>query len=216
MKIRTIAMALAVAGTPAVLAAQQGTPPAQGQHGEHGQHHRGERGARGMRGQQGGRGGLRMLINRRQQLNLTDAQVQRLTAIQQRLESQNRTLMERLRTQRQQAGLPELRQPRGEGEGRAARPRRERGERPQLTEQQRQALQRFREQAQPIREQIRQNQQAAVREAQGVLTEQQRQQVQQWMSQHRGRRGGAEGHGRRGRRGEHHQGSQGQVPAPRS
>ncbi|HYH80649.1 MAG TPA: hypothetical protein VEX86_12670 [Longimicrobium sp.] len=202
MKIRTIAMALAVAGMPSLAAAQQGTPPAQGQHG---QHHRGEGQMRGQRG-----GGLQALIARRQQLNLSDAQVQRLTAIQQRMQSQNQALMERLRAQRRQAGLPEMAPARGEGGRDAQRgERRQRGtraQRPQLTEQQREALRRFRQQSEPTRQQIMQNRQAALRDAQAVLTEQQRQQVQQWMSQ-RGRRGGRDGHqGRRGRgRGQHEQ-----------
>jgi hypothetical protein len=217
MKIRTIAMALAVAGTPALLAAQQGTPPVQGQRA------RPQLDSRGMRGHADGRFPLRALINRRQQLNLTDAQVQRLTAIQQRLESQNRPLMERLRAQRQQAGLPEMRRPQQGERGQAARGRRqgERRQRPQLTEQQRQALTRFREQSQPLRQQIQQNVQAAARDARAVLTEQQRQQVQQLMER-RGRRGGRrDGQGRRnrgehhGQRGQHQHQGHGQQSAPR-
>ena len=204
MKIRTFAVAIALAGTPAVLAAQQ-TPAPRGDHAGHGQ----LRGARGGFGEGRERGALRALLAHRQQLNLTDAQVSRLTAISQRLESQNAPLMQRLQTLRQQSGLPERRAFRRAGQGQGQQGQwqgqqgrqRQRGERPQLTEQQRQAMQQFRQQAQPIMQQIRQNTQAAMREGQAVLTQQQRQQIQQLMQQRRGERGGR-GEGWQGRRGQ--------------
>lgn len=206
MKIRTIAMALAVAGTPALLAAQQGTPPPQGQpHAEH---------ARGMRGKGHPRGGVEALIARRQELNLTDAQVQRLTAIQQRVESQNRVLGERLRAQRQASGLPDFRPQPGQRAipGQSQDPeamRARRGQRPQLTDAQREQLRRFHEQAKPTMDEMRTNMQSAMREVQGVLTEQQRTQIQQWHREHGGRRG------RRGDfRGHRGRGEQTPPPAP--
>jgi hypothetical protein len=195
MKIRSFAVAMALAGAPAVLAAQQGTAPAAGQH-QHGQ-----RGAWGQRGERRGGGALQALLAHRQELNLTDAQVQRLTAISQRLEQQNAPLQAQLRQLFTQAGLPDFRARReqgqqGEQQGQAR-------QRPQLTEQQRQAFQRVRQQAQPIRQQMRKNMQAAVQEAKGVLTQQQQDQVKQYIQQHR-RQGEGRGEGRgqwQGRRG---------------
>jgi predicted transglutaminase-like cysteine proteinase len=179
MKIRSIAAALALAAAPGLLAAQQ-TQPAQA----HARH-------QGQRGEH--RGGIQALIARRDQLHLSADQVSRLQAIQQRLESQDRPLQERMRTLFQQSGLPDFRARRAE-RGAQGQPR---AQRPQLTEQQRQQLKQLREQAKPIREQMRQNRQAALREVQGVLTAEQKQQVQQWRQQHQQRRG-EHGHGRRG------------------
>ena len=195
MKIRSFAAALALAAAPGLLAAQQ-TQPAQA-HARHGGWQHGQRGEH--------RGGIQALISRRDQLHLTAAQVSRLQSIQQRLESQDRPLQDRMRALFQQSGLPDFRARRaergvqGQGQGQRAR-------RPQLTEQQRQALRRVREQAKPIREQMRQNHQAALREVQAVLTPAQKQQVQQWRQQHQHRRGERR-HG--GRHGEHRQGQQG-------
>src|SRR3712207_2331904 len=119
MKIRTYAMALALAATPALVAAQEQTTPRQGHGEQHGmrQHRRG-----GIDGQRGPRqGGYQQLLRYRQQLGLTDAQVSRLQAIRQRLESQNAPIVQRVEAARRQAGLPELRARRGErgprGEG---------------------------------------------------------------------------------------------------
>lgn len=189
MKIRTYAVALALAAAPGLLAAQQ-TTPGQGRGEQRGawQDRRG-----GLRGERGGQA----LLRYRQQLGLTDAQVQRLQAIRQRLESQNAPIVQRIDAARRQAGLPELRARRGEGgEQQRAMRRQRRGERPQLTEQQRQAFQHFREQVRPLHEQMQRNRQEALREAQAVLTPQQRQQVQQLIREHRGHRG------ERGRRGQ--------------
>lgn len=220
MKIRTYAFALALAGAPVLLAAQQTAP--QGRADQRG----GWEDRRG--GEQGGRqGGEQALLRYRQQLGLTDAQVSRLQAIQQRLQSRNAPIAERVEAARRQAGLPEFRGRRGQGvqgqrgrgegeQGRRGRGegaqgtqgRRDRaeggraqgGQRPQLTDQQRQAMQRFREQVKPLHEQMLRNRQDALREAQAVLTPQQRQQVQQLMQEHRrGRDGDARGE-RQGRR----------------
>ena len=199
MKIRTYAIALALAGAPVLLAAQQ-TPP-QGRGDQHGAW-QDRRGARGER-----QGGYQALLRYRQQLGLSDAQVSRLQAIQQRLQSRNAPIVERVEAARRQAGLPELRTRRGQGEQgmrgqrrrgrgeqgmegqRGRRGRAQAGERRQLTDQQRQAVQRFREQVKPLHEQMLRNRQEALREAQAVLTPQQRQQVQQLIQEHRGRRG---------------------------
>jgi len=185
MKIRTYAIALALAGAPVVLAAQQTTPQGRAD----------QRGAwqdrRGGRGMQGGRQGREQaLLRYRQQLGLTDAQVSRLQSIHQRLESRNQPIVQRIDAARRQAGLPDFRARRGEGgQQRQRAMHRQRGERPQLTDQQREAVRRFREQVKPLQEQLRQNRQEAMREAQAVLTPQQRQQVQQLIREHRGQRG---------------------------
>jgi hypothetical protein len=183
MKIRSFAIALALTGAPAVLAAQQGTAPAAGQH----QHARGQRGER--------QGRVQALLAHRQELKLTDGQVQRLTAIGQRLQQRNAALQQRMRALFQQSGLPDFR---------ARREQRQQGhpaQRPQLTDQQRQAIRHLREQARPLREQMRQNQRAAVQEAKGVLTQQQQDQIKQYARQHRGQRHGRH-EGRRGERGQ--------------
>ena len=198
MKIRTYAIALALAGAPVLLAAQQ-TPP-QGRGDQHGAW-QDRRGARGER-----QGGYQALLRYRQQLGLSDAQVSRLQSIQQRLQSRNAPIVERVEAARRQAGLPELRARRGQGEQgmqgqrrRGQRGRAQAGERRQLTDQQRQAMQRFREQVKPLHEQMLRNRQEAMREAQAVLTPQQRQQVQQLIQERRGRDGDARGQ-RQGRR----------------
>lgn len=200
MKIRTFAAVLVMAGAPALLAAQQ-TPP---------QVDRAPQRGEWRRGGQDGQG----LIRFRQQLGLSDAQVSRLQAIQQRTQQRNAPIMQRIDAARRQAGLPEIRRrgEGGEGQQRAMRGRRggrgRDGARPQLTEQQRQAFQRFREQVRPLHEQLRQNRQSAMQEARSVLTEQQRQQVQRLMQEHRGqrgRRGDARGQ-RQDRRGGEHRG----------
>lgn len=197
MKIRTFAAVLVMAVAPALLAAQQ-TPP---------QVDRAPQRGEWRRGGQDGQG----LIRFRQQLGLSDAQVSRLQAIQQRTQQRNAPIMQRIDAARRQAGLPEIRRrgEGGEGQQRAMRGGRGRdGARPQLTEQQRQAFQRFREQVRPLHEQLRQNRQSAMQEARSVLTEQQRQQVQQLMQEHRGqrgRRGDARGQ-RQDRRGGEHRG----------
>ncbi|HEV7586665.1 MAG TPA: hypothetical protein VGO40_00950 [Longimicrobium sp.] len=214
MKIRTYAFALALAGAPVLLAAQQ--TPLQGRADPRG----GWEDRRG--GEHGGRqGGYQALLRYRQQLGLSDAQVSRLQSIQQQLRSRNAPIVERVDAARRQAGLPEFRARRGQAEqgmqgdrrrgggeqrtdGQRRRGRGGRaqgGQRPHLTDQQRQAMRRFREQMKPLHEQMLRNRQEAMREAQAVLTPQQRQQVQQLMREHRGRDGdaGGERHGRRQR-----------------
>ena len=213
MKIRSIALVLALAAAPVTALAQDSVPaPRQEQPGREGLHphregmegRRGMRGRRGgergrmgpgMRGRMGGQGmrgrmgpgmrrpgqqGMRGLIEQRQRLNLSGDQLSRLRAIEQRTETQNRALVERLRTLRENA-VPGLRE------------RRERGERQPLTEEQRTALERAREQARPLAEQMRTNLEAARREGEAVLTEQQRAELQKLREEHRGGQ-----HGRRG------------------
>lgn len=207
MKIRTFAAALALAGAPALLSAQQDAPRDRA-----GQHQQGEwQGRRGGWDQQGP-GREQALLRYRQQLGLTDAQVSRLQAIRQRLQSQNAPIVQRIEAARRQAGLPEFRREQGQ-QGQQRGFRRQRGqqrqgeqgqarERRQLTDQQREAFQRFREQVRPLQEQLRQNRQSAMREAQSVLTDRQREQVRQLIQQHRGQRGGrGEFRGQRGQRG---------------
>jgi len=190
MKIRTFAVALALAGAPALLSAQQDAPRPRAEQRQGAEGH----GRRGGWDRGEGQGREQALLRFRQQLGLTDAQVSRLQAIHQRLEQQNAPIVQRIDAARRQAGLPELRRPQAGQQQRAMRGQRGgRGQgnaRPQLTDQQRQAFQRFREQTRPLQEQIRQNRQSAMREAQSVLTEQQRQQVRQLIQEHRGQRGG--------------------------
>ncbi|HET6228988.1 MAG TPA: Spy/CpxP family protein refolding chaperone [Longimicrobiaceae bacterium] len=179
MKIRSFALGLALVGAPLSLHAQQASAPAQGRE-AHGQHARGGRGE----GQQGPRQSpIQRLIANRQQLSLTDAQVQRLQGIEQGLQSRNQPIMERMRAMRQQAGLPE----RGQGGAQ--------GQRPQLTEQQRAALKQSREQMRPLMKQMRDNNKAAMEQVKSVLTSAQKDQVK---ALHRQERGNREGHGHRG------------------
>jgi hypothetical protein len=182
MKLHSFAALVALAVAPAALAAQQNSPE-------------------GQRARPGGAPMFQALINHRQQLELSDAQVERLRGISQRLESRNAPLQARARDLFERAGLGELRArnaPNGRGMRGGRGQRGGRGARPQLTEQQRQALQRVHEQLIPIRRQMMDNRIAAMREAQDLLTPQQRQQVQRVMRQHR-RRGGHPGMGRPGR-----------------
>jgi len=194
MKIRTFAVALALAGAPALLSAQQDAPRPRAEQRQGAEGH----GRRGGWDRDGRQGREQALLRFRQQLGLTDAQVSRLQAIHQRLEQQNAPIVQRIDAARRQAGLPEMRRGRGE-RGQQRGFRRQQGaqgqqgqarERRQLTDEQRQAIQRFREQVRPLTEQLRQNRQSAMREAQSVLTEQQRQQVRQLIQEHRGQRGG--------------------------
>jgi hypothetical protein len=182
MKIRTYAIALALAGAPVVLAAQQTAP--QGRADQHGAW----QGRRGMQGER--QGGYQALLRYRQQLGLSDAQVSRLQSIEQRMQSRNEPIVQRIDAARRQAGLPDFRARRGEdGQQQRAMRRQRDGERPQLTDQQREAFRRFREQTKSLQEQLRQNRQEAMRDAQAVLTPQQRTQVRQLIREHRGQRG---------------------------
>jgi len=193
MKIRTYAVALALFAAPGLLAAQETTP-----HQGHGEQRGARQERRGGLDRQRGHG-YQQLLRYRQQLGLTEAQVQRLQGIRQRLQARNASIVQRIEAARRQAGLPEFRARRGErgprGEGmHGRRPRGEgraqRGERPRLTDEQRQAMQRFREQVRPMHEELLRNRQEALREAQSVLTPQQREQVQQLIREHRGQRRG--------------------------
>ena len=190
MKIRTFALAMTLLAAPAALAAQV-APPATPR-AEDGRQHR-EREMRRERGPRAGmerraRGEGRQLRNpiagmleRRQQLNLSADQVNRLQAIQSRLESQNRPLVERMQALRGQPG---------------DRPGARGGE---LTPEQRAQIERTREQFRPIAEQLRENRQTAMRDAVAVLTDAQRQQIRQFHREHGERRGmrGRQGRERR-------------------
>lgn len=203
-------IAAALAAAP-VAASAQATPPAAGQ-GERG--HQGQHGERGVRGQRGpGMGSpVQRILSRREQLKLTDAQVQRLQAIDRDLQTRNAPLQQQLaalfpeRAQRGQ-GQAEGR-PQGERRARphsAARAERRR-QRPQLTEAQRQQMQQRRAQAQPVMQQLRQNGEAALTQARSVLTAEQQAQVSRWAErrgegrdgQRGGRRGGERGDRARG------------------
>jgi Spy/CpxP family protein refolding chaperone len=201
-----VAAALVAAPVPAL--AQTTPPPAA--HGEHAREGRGE-----LRGQRGPGGGspVQRLLSQRERLKLTDAQVQRLQAIDRDLQARNAPLQQQLaaifperarraegaRAQGERRARPDSAQ-RGERRGRG-----ERGDRPQLTEAQRQQMQQRRTQAEPVMQQLRQNREAALTQARAVLTAEQQAQVSQWMER-RGERRDGERDGRRGARGERRSG----------
>jgi hypothetical protein len=128
---------------------------------------------------------LAQLLEKRVELGLTADQVRRLEAIHGRVQSRNQPIREQLQAARRQTGLPE---PRPGARG---------GERVRPTEEQREARRRFRDQARPLMDQLRDNTRAAMREAREVLTDQQRQQIRR-MHDRQGH--GQRGHGRRGGR----------------
>ncbi|HEX7240167.1 MAG TPA: hypothetical protein VF263_07875, partial [Longimicrobiaceae bacterium] len=96
MKIRTLAVALALSAAPLPLLAQNPSAPAAPRERAE-RPARAERGMRGVRGAEGFRSPVTRLVERREQLGLTAAQVSRLQAIEQRLRSQNQPLVERMR-----------------------------------------------------------------------------------------------------------------------
>jgi Spy/CpxP family protein refolding chaperone len=185
-------VAAALVAAPVAAQAQTAPPAAeQGQHAREGR--RGE-----LRGQRGPGGSpVARLLAQRQRLSLTDAQVQRLQAIDRGLQARNAPLQQQLA-----ALFPERAdRPQGDRAQRGDRARGERrAERPQLTEAQRQQMQQRRAQAEPIMQQLRQNGDSALAQARTVLTAQQQAQVQQ-MLERRGDRGERDGRGERGRRG---------------
>jgi ribonuclease E len=195
-------VAAALVAAPVSLAAQTTPPPAA--QGEHAREGRGE-----LRGQRGPGGGspVQRMLSQRERLKLTDAQVQRLQAIDRDLQARNAPLQQQLasifpeRAQRAAAaGAQGERRARPDGARRGER--RQRGERPQLTEAQRQQMQQRRAQAEPVMQQLRQNRDAALTQARSVLTAEQQAQVNQWMER-RGERGEGRRDGRReGRRGD--------------
>lgn len=208
-------VAAALVAAPVAAAAQTTPPPAaQGEHAREG--HRGERGHfRGQRGPGGGSPVQRMLAQR-ERLKLTDAQVQRLEAIDRDLRARNEPLRQQLVSIfPERARRAEGARPRGE---RRTRPdsaqraeRRQRGERPQLTDAQRQQMQQRRAQAEPVMQQLRQNTEAALTQARSVLTAEQQAQVDQWR-QRRGGRDGSRDHGGEGRRPERGERTRGANP----
>lgn len=191
MKIATRYFLMAALVAAPITAAAQTTPPpaAQGEQAREG--HRGH--LRGQRGPGMGGGPLQRILAQRERLNLTDAQVQRLEGIQRDLQARNEPLVQQLR-----AAFPE----RADG----AR----RGERPRMTEAQRQQMQQRRAQMQPVMQQLRENTQAAFTQARAVLTAEQQAQVNQWRER-RGERGDRRDGRREGRRGE--RGPRGGGPA---
>jgi hypothetical protein len=118
------------------------------------------------------------LIASREQLRLTDAQVARLREIDRATETRNRAALERIRAIRESA-VPRLR-------ARADSDRAERG-RIRLTEEERAALRRSREQVRPQVEQLRRNRETARREIEAVLNAQQREQLRASREATRGR-----------------------------
>jgi len=180
-------VAAALLAAPVSAAAQTAQPPA-----AHGEHARaGERGA--FRGPGGNP--VRRLLAQRERLSLTDAQVQRLEAIDRDLQARNAPLRQQMASlfpERAQRGeRPRGARPQGERRVRpdSARRAERRAQRPQPTEEQRQRMQQRRQQMEPIVQQLRQNAEAALTQARGVLTAEQQQQVQRLMEQRRGERG---------------------------
>jgi hypothetical protein len=210
-------VAAALAAAPLAASAQTTPPPAA--QGEQGQ--RGDRGGREFRGQRGGPGmgsPVQRIISQRERLKLTDAQVQRLEGIQRDLLARNAPLHQQLqaifpeRAQRA-AARPEGAHPQGERRARPDSAQRRadragrRGDRPQLTDAQRQQMQQRRAQAEPVMAQLRQNTEAALTQARSVLTAEQQAQVRQWSERRGDRRDG-----RREDRGERRGGERGDGP----
>lgn len=200
-------VAAALAAAPLAVSAQTTPPPAaQGEQARDGQ--RGE--LHGRRGGPGMGSPVQRMIGQRERLKLTDAQVQRLEGIQRDLLARNAPLHQQLQAifpERAQRGpRPDGAAPQGErrarpdsAQRRAGREGR-RGDRPQLTEAQRQQMQQRRAQAEPVMTQLRQNTEAALMQARSVLTAEQQAQASQWMER-RGERGDRRGGDRDGRRG---------------
>lgn len=190
MKFRTYAIVLALAAAPLPALAQNPAPApdrpraerAPGEARRQGEvRRRGEMRRRmevRRRAAMQRRGMAERLIARREQLKLTDQQVARLQAIDRDLEGRNRAALERIRTIRESA-VPRLRQRADSARAGAARMR--------LTEEERAALRRSREQVRPQMEQLRQNREAARREIESVLTAQQKEQLRAAREANRGR-----------------------------
>jgi Spy/CpxP family protein refolding chaperone len=170
--ITTLSVAAVLAAGPSLLAAQDTTD-----HAGHGMHMHGMRGRAGGPGRMDPFGGL---LERRAELGLTGEQVSRIEAIRNRVQAQNRPLLERLSAARRQAGLPEP--------GVGARD----AQRTPPTEAQREARRRFREANRPLLDQIHDNARSAMREVHEVLTPQQREHLRE------AHRGQGQRHGRRG------------------
>lgn len=114
------------------------------------------------------------ILEHRQELQLTDAQVQRLEQIKQDLAQRNAPLLAQLR-QLGWGDSARMRPPRGDSAARDSL----RARRMQL-----------REQARPIVEQLRENARAAMEQVRQVLTEEQRQKLRSlWAQERPGRQG---------------------------
>lgn len=188
-RVLLAAALLAAAPAPALLAQTgQGQAPAHPQ--GHGQHHPGQHGEHGPGMRHRGPGNpVARLLEHREQLALTAQQVTRLQALQAGWDRQNAALVQQL-----QALHPQ-------------------GERPQgpPSEAERAAMHQRMEQARPAMEQLHRNTRALMEQVHGVLTEQQRTQLHQFMRGPGGRggehgrsgHGGGHGGGHEGRGGQH-------------
>lgn len=177
-------VAAALVAAPVHAAAQTASPPA-----AQGEHARGERQARTPRGPGGNP--VQRLIAQRERLQLTDAQVQRLEAIDRDLRTRNASVQQQLAALfPERAQRAEGARPRGERRARpdSAQRAERRARRPELTEAQREEMRQRRQQAQPLVQQMRQNTEAALTQARSVLTAEQQRQVRQMMER-RGERG---------------------------
>jgi Spy/CpxP family protein refolding chaperone len=202
-------VAAALVAAPIFASAQTTPPPAaQGEHAREGREFRGQRGP-------GGGSPVQRLLSQRERLKLTDAQVQRLQAIDRDLQARNAPLQQQLASifpeRAERARGAEGARPRGERRARPDGERRQRGERPQLTDAQRQQMQQRRAQAEPVMQQLRQNSEAALTEARAVLTAEQQAQVNQWRE-----RRGERGEDRRGERDGRREGRRGDRGASQS
>lgn len=169
MKIQIALLALLLGGAPASLVAQQEAP------------------ARGEQKPHARRGPVEKLIRYREELNLTDAQIQALQEIDRRMTELNRPhVQELIRIRRQvheQIGVAPGVHPRD------------------LTPEQRAELKRRSEIARPAREQIHKNNRALMLEVGNVLTDEQKARLRDMLQKHRERNGQSGPEGRRGRRG---------------
>lgn len=126
--------------------------------------------------------GVDLLLRYRAELQLSDEQIARLQAVAQRLEERNRPLLEQLRA----AGIPLRRERRDEVH--------------RMTPEQRQALHEKLREHRPTLERLRENMEAAMREARAVLTPEQQERFRALLrEQYRGRGDGPQrSHERRG------------------
>lgn len=111
------------------------------------------------------RGPVDALLSRREALNLTDTQIERLEVIKQRIEARNRPLVEQLLRMRDSAG-----------DHRRVHPR-------DMTPDEREAFRKRIEQARPLLQQIRSNNREAMEEVGQILTREQKASVREHIRQ---------------------------------
>jgi Spy/CpxP family protein refolding chaperone len=133
--------------------------------------------AQGQQQRGGPRNPVARLLEKRAELGLTDRQVTQITAIQAELDRQNQPLMRQMQAFR--------------GPGRD-------GQRP--SEADREAMRQRREQARPVMERMRQNNQAAMERVQALLTAGQKEKVRATLRDGRGEGRGHRGGGENGPR----------------